>query len=253
MAPKKEDKVVQLKGKEAEDRILQYMKECNRPYGAGIVAILHVLGESNWHPAADVSANIRNVVSKPATQKILATLAERGAITQKVYGKTCYYVANQSECEEMSPVQLDALETRCNIFSDKIKEVAAHQRILNADLARIRSTPDDTQLGSDIVAMQAEVEQLEAALTPLRVGSALLSDEQVRELDREWLRWRSEWVDRKKVFSVAWGTATDSLSASESAELVEELGQFEACTLALLHLLTKALDGVFGRHRARLR
>lgn len=28
---------------------------------------------------------------------------------------------------------------------------------MDIDLARIRSTPDDTQLGSDIVAMQAEV------------------------------------------------------------------------------------------------
>ncbi|KAG8935040.1 hypothetical protein FRC01_009080 [Tulasnella sp. 417] len=153
----------------------------------------------------------------------------------------------------MSPIQLDALETRCDIFNDQIKEVTASQKILNAELARIRSTPDDTQLGSDIVAMQAEVDQLEAALTPLRAGSALLSDEQVRELDREWLRWRSDWVARKKVFSVAWGTATESLSASESTELAEELGQFEAYTLSLLHLLTRGLDGVFGRHRARYR
>lgn len=42
----------------------------------------------------------------------------------------------------------------------------------------------------------------------------------------------------------AWSTATESLSASESAELAEELGQFEAYTLSLLHLLTRSLDGV---------
>ncbi|KAG8976118.1 hypothetical protein FRB90_009309 [Tulasnella sp. 427] len=212
------------------------MKECNRPYGA-----------------ADVSANIKNVVSKSATQKVLATLAERGTITQKVYGKTCYYVANQSECEDMSLIQLDALEARCNMVNDRIKDVATQQKILNAgepspqsrvesripqpnpryilanvELARIRSTPDDTQLGKDIASMQAEIDQLEAALTPLRAGSALLSDEEVRELDREWLHWRSEWMARKKVFSVAWSTATESLSASESPGLAEELGQFEA-------------------------
>lgn len=32
----------------------------------------------------------------------------------------------------MSPIQLDALETRCNIFIDQIKEVAGQQKILNA-------------------------------------------------------------------------------------------------------------------------
>lgn len=32
----------------------------------------------------------------------------------------------------MSPIQLDALETRCNILTDEIKEVNAQQKILNA-------------------------------------------------------------------------------------------------------------------------
>ena len=36
--------------------------------------------------AADISANIRNAVTKAATQKILLTLAEKGEITQKTYG-----------------------------------------------------------------------------------------------------------------------------------------------------------------------
>jgi TBPIP/Hop2 winged helix domain len=35
---------------------------------------------------ADVSANIKGVVSKAMTQKILAAAAERGEITQKTYG-----------------------------------------------------------------------------------------------------------------------------------------------------------------------
>lgn len=37
-------------------------------------------------PIADVSANLKNAVSKPATQKILLALAEKSDIKQKTYG-----------------------------------------------------------------------------------------------------------------------------------------------------------------------
>jgi 26S proteasome regulatory subunit (ATPase 3-interacting protein) len=42
----------------------------NRPYGA-----------------VDVSANLKGVVPKSATQKILVTLAEKGELVQKTYGQ----------------------------------------------------------------------------------------------------------------------------------------------------------------------
>jgi 26S proteasome regulatory subunit (ATPase 3-interacting protein) len=42
---------------------------------------------------ADVSANIKGVVSKAMTQKILTAAAERGEITQKTYG-----ASNQPAC-----------------------------------------------------------------------------------------------------------------------------------------------------------
>lgn len=126
MPPKKEDKVVQLKGKEgkssswsllhpgtnagpraAEDRVLQYMKEVRNAYFlsgtlpelkyySATVPMVQVKQSSGPQvkvntaasiAPADVSANIKNVVSKPAVQKILSALAERGAITQKAYGE----------------------------------------------------------------------------------------------------------------------------------------------------------------------
>ena len=43
--------------------------QINRPYGA-----------------VDISANLKGAVPKPATQKILLALAEKGEVTQKTYG-----------------------------------------------------------------------------------------------------------------------------------------------------------------------
>jgi len=45
----------------------------NRPYGA-----------------VDVAANLKGAVPKTATQKILVALAEKGELTQKIYGMRAY-------------------------------------------------------------------------------------------------------------------------------------------------------------------
>jgi 26S proteasome regulatory subunit (ATPase 3-interacting protein) len=39
--------------------------------------------------AVDVSANLKGAVPKAATQKILLALAEKGELTQKIYGGVC--------------------------------------------------------------------------------------------------------------------------------------------------------------------
>ena len=46
----------------------------NRPYGA-----------------VDVSANLKGAVPKTAAQKILVSLAEKGELVQKIYGKRVYF------------------------------------------------------------------------------------------------------------------------------------------------------------------
>jgi 26S proteasome regulatory subunit, ATPase 3, interacting protein len=81
--------------------------------------------------AVDVAANLKGAVPKTATQKILVALAEKGELTQKLYGesglfqkedgrvyhsirfkpgKTTFFVANQANMEAVSSDKLAALE-----------------------------------------------------------------------------------------------------------------------------------------------
>lgn len=54
--------------------------QMNRPFGA-----------------VDVSANLKGAVPKTATQKILLALAEKGEVTQKVYGEClCLYLSQRA-------------------------------------------------------------------------------------------------------------------------------------------------------------
>jgi hypothetical protein len=58
----------------------------NRPFGAGKDSPVRIETPLTLVYLADVSANIKGVVSKAMTQKILTAAAERGEITQKTYG-----------------------------------------------------------------------------------------------------------------------------------------------------------------------
>lgn len=58
----------------------------NRPFGSGENSPVRIETSLTLAYLADVSANIKGVVSKAMTQKILTAAAERGEITQKTYG-----------------------------------------------------------------------------------------------------------------------------------------------------------------------
>lgn len=85
------------------------------------------------------------------------------------------------------------------------------------ELAKIKSTPTDAQLASQIEETTAavclslsnfldlnpfrnKINKLKERLEPLRSGAPLVSPEDLAQLDKEWSKCRAEWVRRKKIF-----------------------------------------------------
>ncbi|KAI6154659.1 Tat binding protein 1-interacting protein-domain-containing protein [Pisolithus tinctorius] len=102
-----------LKGQEAEDAVLQYMKKMNRPFGA-----------------VDISANLKGAVPKTLTAKILVALTEKGEIVQKTYGKTNFYVVNQAKVETLPQEELQGLEAECKSVEDDNSALSAQVKQL---------------------------------------------------------------------------------------------------------------------------
>ncbi|KAJ8472342.1 hypothetical protein ONZ51_g8577 [Trametes cubensis] len=190
-----EAKIAVLKGKEAEDCVLEYIKKMNRPFGA-----------------VDVSANLKGAVPKAATQKIMVALAERGDLVQKTYGKTTFFVANQANLEDMPSEKLAALEAEVKRIGEENKSLGAEVKSIGAEVA------------VEIERATAAVHKARAHLEPLRAGTPLISAEETAQLDAEWTKWRNEWVRRRKVFKTLWSLATDALAPQEATDLAEDLG-----------------------------
>ncbi|KAI0771330.1 TBPIP-domain-containing protein [Trametes elegans] len=224
-----ETKVAVLKGKQAEDKVLEYIQRMNRPFGA-----------------VDVSANLKGAVPKAATQKIMVALAEKGDLVQKTYGKTTFFVANQANLEDMPSERLAALETDVKRIEDENKALAAELKSVGAELTKLKGTPSDKELTLELdraaaavstlpgykhrsgprtqLARRGRVQRARAHLEPLRAGTPLVSAEESAELEGNWTRWRKEWVERRKVFNTLWSLATDALAPQQATELAEDLG-----------------------------
>ncbi|KAA1476266.1 TBPIP-domain-containing protein [Dentipellis sp. KUC8613] len=196
-----------LKGQEAEDRVYAYIKRMNRPFGA-----------------VDVSANLKGAVPKTATQKILLALAEKGQVTQKTYGKTTFFVANQSTVDTMPDGKISELEAEAKTLDEGNKALAAEIKAAAAELSKLKSTPTDAELAAQMDETSEKAEQLRKHLEPLRSGTPLVDAEALAALDQEWTKWRAEWVRRKKVFLTFWALVSDTLSPQDATELRDDLG-----------------------------
>jgi 26S proteasome regulatory subunit, ATPase 3, interacting protein len=94
-----------------------------------------------------------------------------------------------------------------------------------------------------LAAATSEGSALFEALTPLRAGATALSEEELKALDRDWTKWRGEWVRRRKVFNACvspalnsggivpdafmrrfWSLATEGLPPQDIEILEEDLG-----------------------------
>ncbi|KAF8893902.1 TBPIP-domain-containing protein [Infundibulicybe gibba] len=204
---KTETKVALLKGQEAEDAVLNYLQQMNRPYGA-----------------VDVSANLKGAVPKTAAQKILLTLAEKGDLIQKTYGKTTFFVINQAKIKSIPPEDMAGLELEYQTIEAENKVLMAEVRTASSELTKLKSTATDAELETQLTLMDASINQLQARVVPLRSGAPPISPADLAQIDMDWIKWRAEWIRRKKVFMTFWQLATDALPPQDAEDLAEDLG-----------------------------
>ena len=110
-------------------------QQINRPYGA-----------------VDISANLKGAVPKPATQKILLALAEKGDVTQKTYGMQCIayksrnpsladddaagkatlFVANQNTLDALPEPTIKALSSETDTLLESTKALTVEIKVASA-------------------------------------------------------------------------------------------------------------------------
>ncbi|KAJ6497795.1 TBPIP-domain-containing protein [Mycena sanguinolenta] len=224
MAPKSETKsnVKVLKGQDAEDLVLDYVKRVRRsrfplPYA-------HNRKMNRPYGAVDISANLKGAVPKASVQKILVALAEKGELVQKTYGKTSFFVANQANIETIPAERYADLEAEYTAIDEENKMLGAEVKVSSSELTKLRTTFTDAELDAQIWEITEAIKKAEAQLQPLRSGAPLISAEDLGQLEADWMKWRAQWIRRKKIFTDLWHIATDSMAPQDATTLAEDLG-----------------------------
>ncbi|KAG5646229.1 hypothetical protein DXG03_004056 [Asterophora parasitica] len=172
----------------------------------------------------DVAANLKGAVPKTQAQKILVALAEKGQLVQKTYGKTTFFVVNQATLDSVSVDKLAALEAEQKTIDEENKLLTAELRTASLELTKLKTAPSDEKLACEITDAEKSVATLLARLKPLRSGAPMISAADLAQVDADWIKWRAEWVKRRKVFTTFWQLATDALPPQDATNLAEDLG-----------------------------
>ncbi|KAF1928812.1 AAA-domain-containing protein [Didymella exigua CBS 183.55] len=205
MAPrKKTEKEEKATGAEGSDMILHYLRETNRPYSA-----------------IEISANLRNKVTKAAAAKLLKDLHEQKLIEGRPAGKHITNSTLQSPDDAVSPDQLAEYDTRIAALTTQTTDLHALAKSLRATLASLTSSLSAADILSATSSLEYEKAEIETRLESLRAGKAKkVTAEERAEVDREWKVLMGVEMRREKIAKVMWGMVEDG---TESREMLADL------------------------------
>ncbi|KAF8732620.1 hypothetical protein AX14_004126 [Amanita brunnescens Koide BX004] len=164
-----------------------------------------------------------------------------------------FFVANQAKVESMPAEMIGNLEAQIKATKEENASMALEVKTQTAELAKLKATPTDTELDSQLDSIRTAIDDAMRRLGPLRTGTPMISPEEREQIQAEWLKWRAEWLRRRKVFLTFWQLVTDALAPQEAETLKDELGiewdSGEHCALERSALCERKVTGILKRKR----
>ncbi|KAL3667814.1 hypothetical protein V7S43_007365 [Phytophthora oleae] len=172
-----------MKAGDAEAAVLDYMRKTNRPY-----SLLNVF------------ENMHRAIAKPSLTKLLDNLVAKEELVSKTYGKAKIYYMNQSNLPVPSEAERLALEEQ---IKDVTADCAASEQELKGvelTLSEITSQISDAGLDAALKQLDEEAATLEKKVEALdQPGRAPVSPGRKDALKRKFTKYRTAWVQRKRI------------------------------------------------------
>jgi len=118
--------------------VLQYLKQQNRPYSA-----------------SDIHMNLHKAQGKTAIIKSLESLAAKGKVLEKTYGKAKIYVYHQSQFPDVSDEDLAKLDEEIKQLQSKIDETSAKLSSATKTYSNINSQLSTEQAEENLQSLKA--------------------------------------------------------------------------------------------------
>ncbi|CAK4022293.1 Hypothetical predicted protein [Lecanosticta acicola] len=212
MAPTKKDatkaKEAKLSPQEQATTILNYLRKTNRPYSA-----------------TDISANLKNRVTKTAAQKLLKDMEERKDIAGAASGKQQVYHALQPELEEDQVEQLREIDTGIARLREETNALKSEEKELRETLRKSTTQIPLPQLKSEVAGLESQKHDIETRLTKLKGGNLKpISAEEKAKVNDFYRRAQKSLDARKKIRLELFKTVEESVGKEKGVEVKDELG-----------------------------
>ncbi|KAL1582252.1 hypothetical protein WHR41_09093 [Cladosporium halotolerans] len=194
---------------QSADLLLAYLRKQNRPYST-----------------TDISANLKNRVTKAAAAKLLKDLHERGELEARASGKQIVYHAVQDEADESSLEALQAMDAETARLKDATAALKVAEKELRAQLRECAEVTPVSELKGAVAALESEKEALGEPLAKLRAGNVKpVSAEERARVNAELAKWQKAAGARRSIRAEMWRTIEEFIADKErAAETKERLG-----------------------------
>ncbi|KAK9915390.1 hypothetical protein WJX75_008557 [Coccomyxa subellipsoidea] len=191
----------------AEERVLNFLQQQNRPYNAqGVTDHLAQYG-----------------VKKTQAQKALDTLSEANKIICKEFGKTKIYMALQDSGEDLTKEEMEALQQQTAQLTEKIKSSGSSLQRAQKELKDLQCTLTAEQIQSRIDELRNQWEETHARLGPLRSSTKLVTAAERQAVEKAFSEAMDHWAKRKRMFKAMWDQVSENIDQNVM-ELWEEMG-----------------------------
>ncbi|KAI9980726.1 hypothetical protein PInf_010045 [Phytophthora infestans] len=182
-ATKKSPKPKPMSAGDAEAAVLDYMRKTNRPY-----SLLNVF------------ENMHRVIAKPSLTKLLDNLVVKEELASKTYGKAKIYYLNQNNLPVPSEEERLAIEEQIKTVTAECTASEQELKSAEATLSGISSQISDADLDAALNQLEDEAAALETKVETLdQPGRAPVSPGRKNALKRKFTKYRTAWVQRKRI------------------------------------------------------
>jgi len=199
-------KVDKVPAQEEESTVLEFLRKQNRPYAAN-----------------DLVAQLPGKVGKSSIAGTINTLLKAGEIIAKPYGGKQIYLIKQESSDVATPQQMETLDLEIQSNTQQMNELQQKSRQLSEQLSRLTSSLTDEDLETKLTTLTAENEKRLQRLEVLRDGGNLISEKELKKINKDYETNRKIWKDRKNKCTEIFGMILEN-STAKKKDLLEEIG-----------------------------
>ncbi|KAJ5885300.1 Chitin synthase activator (Chs3) [Penicillium taxi] len=169
--------------------------------------------------AIEVSANLRNKVSKIQAAKLLRDLHQNGEIEGKTAGKQVVYHAIQDPSQSATPETIAAINQEIKTLQDELVTIKTGEKKVRAALTALEAKPRICDLQQEVHQLKEQWDTIQARVSKAQGDTLQIPVEERDKLEKEWKQWQRHATVRRRLCRDLWGKCTeylpDDLAASD--------------------------------------